>query len=451
MALKRIIKQYTPTTKALDTPNEQAKAIQDLYDQIREIYNWLNSTEFASSVKGDKGDKGEQGIQGIPGVPGARGTDGSVGPQGPRGLQGVPGEKGDPGPRGENGLNGERGPEGPIGPRGLTGPTGDKGDKGEQGEKGDIGASFGLVDVQNSYADIVSDSPKVNAGFYLVASRNKENGDVYVYRERYDDFVFVNNIIYDLYFQLMQAPPGRNYLELVKGTNADKYGNITINKEETIDVKGYLHTKFTLNFLKGNGIAESEWTESEEDDGWSTLVITYDNGETDTIRVKNGSTGAQGPIGPQGPKGDKGDKGDTGEKGDKGDTGNTGPQGIQGPAGADAPTPYEEAVESGYDKSIETFYGIIKGNIWIGPGQNYDEVYENDDYKYEDVNVNNPFNIECIQSYIYIIYPKTSEFIFNLTMSGFTIPMEPADVTTLQDYVILKTVNSYTGVFNIII
>ena len=113
--------------------------------------------------------------------------------------------------------------------------------------------------------------------------------------------------------------------------------------------------------------------------------------------------------------------------------------------------PYDEAVEAGYDKSIETFYGIINGNIWIGPGQNYSDVYDNDDYKYENINVNNPLNIECIQDYIYVIYPSDSEFMFNLTMSGFPVPMEPVDTTTIQDYYILKSVNQYDGNFNITI
>ena len=112
---------------------------------------------------------------------------------------------------------------------------------------------------------------------------------------------------------------------------------------------------------------------------------------------------------------------------------------------------YEEAVEAGYDKSIKTFYGIIEGNIWIGPGQNYADVYDNDDYKYENINVNNSLNIECIQDYIYVIYPADSEFMFNLTMSGFPVSMEPVDTTTIQDYYILKSVNQYDGNFNITI
>ena len=78
-----------------------------------------------------------------------------------------------------------------------------------------------------------------------------------------------------------------------------------------------------------------------------------------------------------------------------------------------------------------------------------EHLYE--DYKYENINVNNPLNIECIQDYIYVIYPADSEFMFNLTMSGFPVPMEPVDTTTIQDYYILKSVNQYDGNFNITI
>ena len=286
--LRKIIKDYTPTTKALDTPQEQARVIQDLYDQTREFYRWLNSPEFTTIVKGEKGDKGEPGAQGIQGFPGTKGDDGLVGPQGPRGLKGEPGAKGDKGEQGERGLRGERGADGLPGPRGLSGPAGADGAPGPKGEKGDIGASFGLVDVQNTYNDMVSDSPRVNAGFYLVAGQNDENGDVYVYREKYGDFIFLNNIIYDLFFQLMQAPPGRNYLTLTKGDHCDEYGTIAINKEEIIDSKGYLHTNFILDYLKGNGVKSTQWNEDLVDSHTSALVITFDNGATATITVKNG-------------------------------------------------------------------------------------------------------------------------------------------------------------------
>ena len=553
--LKKIIKDYTPSWQTLDTPKEQAKAIQDLYDQMREFLRWLNSPEFAASSKGEKGDKGEPGLQGVQGFPGPKGDNGLTGPQGPRGLQGEPGAKGDKGDRGENGLNGERGPAGPSGPRGLTGPAGADGAKGEQGEKGDIGASFGLVDVQNTYADMVSDSPRVNAGFYLVAGQNKENGDVYVYRKKYDDFVFLNNVIYDLFFQLIQGPTGRNYLTLTKGEHCDEYGTIAIDKEESIDSKGYLHTNFILDYLKGNGIKSTQWNEDLADSHQSTLVITFDNGDTATITVKNGKgisgvakTSTQGLVDTYTISYSEGQSQTFDVTNGKGITkiektstsglndtytitynDNTtttyvvsngrgiariektstsglidtytityndgepttftvtnGRDGIDGRDGADgvgivsvtktgtsglvdtytitftngntttftvtnAPTPYQEAVAAGYDKSIETFYGIIEGDIWIGPGQNYADVYDNDDYKYENINVNNPLNIECIQDYIYVIYPADSEFMFNLTMSGFPVPMEPVDTTTIQDYYILKSVNQYDGNFNITI
>ena len=197
MQIKKIIKDYTPNSKTLLTPSAQAKAIQDLYDQVREFFAYFNSSEFIKTVKGEKGDPGAEGARGEKGLKGDKGEQGIVGHIGPRGPKGDTGDNGIPGPKGDKGDTGARGEIGPIGPRGPQGPDGAPGADGKHGEKGDIGASFGLVDVQNTYADIVEDSPRVNAGFYLVASKNKENGDVYVYREKYDDFVFLNNIMYD--------------------------------------------------------------------------------------------------------------------------------------------------------------------------------------------------------------------------------------------------------------
>lgn len=540
--LKKIIKDYTPTTKALDTPQEQARAIQDMYDQMREIYRWLSSPEFAASSKGEKGDKGEPGLQGIQGFPGPKGDNGLIGPQGPRGLQGEPGIKGDKGDRGENGLNGERGPIGPIGPRGLTGPAGADGAKGEKGDKGDLGNPFFLNGVFDSYAEMVEEAVRFDARFYLIASSNKENGDVYVYRKKYDDFIFLNNIIYDLFFQLMQGPTGRNFIRLLKGERCDDYGTISIDKQETIDDMGWMHTDFTLNYLKGNGIKSTQWIEDLADSHTSTLRIIFDDNTTATITVKNGKgissidktgtnvlvdtytiTYSDGSTKTYTITNGKGinriDKTSTDVLTDtytiywndnttttylvvngrgivrieKTSTSGlvdtytityndnttstytvTNGKSIVSISKTDREglediytityndeststfrikscTPYEEAVDAGYDKSIETFYGIIKGNIWIGPGQNYADVYDNDDYKYENINVNNPLNIECIQDYIYVIYPSDSEFMFNLTMSGFPVPMEPVNTTTIQDYYILKSVNQYDGNFNITI
>ena len=54
-------------------------------------------------------------------------------------------------------------------------------------------------------------------------------------------------------------------------------------------------------------------------------------------------------------------------------------------------------------------------------------------------------------SRLHLCYPSDSEFMFNLTMSGFPIPMKHVDTTTIQDYYILKSVNKYDGNFNITI
>ena len=442
MQIKKIIKDYTPNSKTLLTPESQAKAIQDLYDQVREFFAYFNSSEFIKTVKGEKGDPGAEGARGEKGLKGDKGEQGVVGPIGPRGPKGDTGADGIPGPKGDKGDIGPRGKIGPIGPRGPQGQAGAPGADGKPGEKGDIGASFGLVDVQNTYSDIVEYSPRVNAGFYLVASKNKENGDVYVYRERYDDFVFLNNIMYDLFFQLMQAPPGKNFITLAKGEHCDEYGDITIDKKETIDSKGYLHTIFTLNYLKGNGVVKIEKTNTV--DLIDTYTITYNDNTTSTFTVTNGRIGADG-IGIKNIT-----KTSTEGRVDTYTITLTNDQTYTFTV-TNGKNPYDEAVENGYDKSIETFYGIINGNIWIGPGQNYSDVYDNNDYKYENINVNNPLNIECIQDYIYVIYPVDSEFIFNLTMSGFTVPREPVDTTTIQDYYILKSVNQYDGNFNVTI
>lgn len=74
--IRRTIKQYTPNYQVLDTPIEQARAIQDLYDQVRIFYDYLNNPDFDASHTGK------------PGPPG---------PPGPPGDKGDPGDKGNPG------------------------------------------------------------------------------------------------------------------------------------------------------------------------------------------------------------------------------------------------------------------------------------------------------------------------------------------------------------------
>ena len=63
--IRRIVKQYTPTCRALDTPIEQAKAIQDLYDQVRLFYDYLNSPEFNKEHMGPPGTPGDKGDPGM--------------------------------------------------------------------------------------------------------------------------------------------------------------------------------------------------------------------------------------------------------------------------------------------------------------------------------------------------------------------------------------------------
>lgn len=89
--IKQVIKRFTPNWKALDTPIEQARAIQDLYDQMREILKYFNSPEFEIKTKGEKGEKGDKGDTG---EIGPQGNDGPVGPQGVQGIPGANGEDG---------------------------------------------------------------------------------------------------------------------------------------------------------------------------------------------------------------------------------------------------------------------------------------------------------------------------------------------------------------------
>lgn len=577
MQIKKIIKDYTPNSKTLLTPEAQAKVIQDMYDQVREFFAYFNSSEFIQTVKGEKGAPGVEGPRGEKGLKGDKGEQGVVGPVGPAGPRGDTGATGLPGPKGDKGETGTQGVPGAIGPRGPQGLDGIPGPKGEKGDQGSTGVPFGILGVFNTYQELVTEAQREDAKFYLVASLNEQNGDLYVYRAKYDDFIFINNVIYDLAFQIISGPPGRNYLTFTKGEHIDEYGNIQIDETETMDEYGYLHTNVVLNYLKGNGVKTTEWTQDDRDSQWSKLVITFDNGTTATIKVKNGkgidkiektgtnilvdsyritysdgthfdytvtngkginkiektstdvltdiytiywndnSTTTYSVVNGRGVtkiektstnvlvdtytityndnttstftvtngKGissisllstsvltdtyritfNDGTHKDYNVTNGRGivsieKTGREGFEDIYTISYNDnttssikirSCTPWDEAVAAGYDKSVETFYGIINGHIWIGPGQNYADVYNNNDYKYENINVNNPLNIECIQDYIYVIYPADSEFMFNLTMSGFPVPMEPVDTTTIQDYYILKSVNQYDGNFNITI
>lgn len=610
---RKIIRDYTPDYKALNTLDKQTKTIQDLYDQVSEFYKFLSEPAFRAEIKGEQGPQGEQGERGHDGAKGDKGATGNPGPQGFTGPRGATGAQGLPGPTGPQGPEGIPGPEGPRGPRGYTGLQGPQGLEGVPGEKGNMGEPWGLSGVFDTFDELQAEAIRADAKLYLVASMNDENGDLYVYREKYNDFIFLNNVIYDLAFQIVQGPPGRNYISFIKGEHYDDYGEIEVTQhEQTIDSKGYMHTSYLLNYLKGNGIKSTKWNEDLADSHTSTLEIEFDNCAKATITVKNGKgiagiskTGTNVLVDTYTITFSEGDPFNYNVTNGKGivkiektstdvltdtytitwndnttttykvtngkginritktntdvltdtytiyyndnttttytvvngrgvtkiektatnvlvdtytityndntistftvtngkgissislkstnvlvdtytitfndsstqdytvtngrgitnitKTGRTGlidtytinyNDNTTSTFEVKSCTPYEEAVTAGYDKSIETFYGIIEGNIWIGPGQNYADVYDNNDYKYENINVNNPLNIECIQDYIYVIYPADSEFMFNLTMSGFPVPMEPVDTTTIQDYYILKSVNQYDGNFNITI
>ena len=229
------------------------------------------------NIKGPKGDTGEPGPQGPEGPQGLQGEQGPIGPkgdtgatgpkgdpgeQGPQGIQGIQGPEGPQGPIGPQGPEGIPGPEGPRGPRGYTGLQGPQGLEGVPGEKGNMGEPWGLSGVFDTFDELQAEAVRADAKLYLVASMNDENGDLYVYREKYNDFIFLNNVIYDLAFQIVQGPPGRNYFTFIKGEHCNEYGDVDVTQEETlIDEKGYLHTNVILNYLKGNGIKSTKWNE----------------------------------------------------------------------------------------------------------------------------------------------------------------------------------------------
>lgn len=254
MQIKKIIKDYTSNSRTLLTSEAQAKVIQDMYDQVREFYSYFNSSEFIQTVKGEKGAPGAEGARGKKGLKGDKGEQGVIGPAGPAGPCGATGATGIPGPKGDKGDTGAQGATGPIGPRGPQGLDGIPGRKGDKGDQGSTGVPFGILGVFDTYQELVTEAQREDAKFYLVASLNDQNGDLYVYRKKYDDFIFLNNVIYDLAFQIISGLPGRNYLTFTKGEHIDEYGNIKIDKTETMDEYGYLHTNVVLNYFKGNGV-----------------------------------------------------------------------------------------------------------------------------------------------------------------------------------------------------
>ena len=60
---------------------------------------------------------------------------------------------------------------------------------------------------------------------------------------------------------------------------------------------------------------------STEDSGENVLTVTYNNGDTSTIVIRNGSKGNTGDTGPQGPQGNQGPQGPQGNVGPQGNPG----------------------------------------------------------------------------------------------------------------------------------
>ncbi|XP_068603529.1 collagen alpha-1(XIV) chain-like [Brachionichthys hirsutus] len=87
---------------------------------------------------GQKGEAGQQGPQGVSGRAGAQGRDGPTGSRGLPGKDGEPGRRGPPGTIGTPGAPGAPGNTGPPGKMGELGPPGPPGSKGDKGERGDL-------------------------------------------------------------------------------------------------------------------------------------------------------------------------------------------------------------------------------------------------------------------------------------------------------------------------
>ena len=222
MQIRKIIKDYTPNSKTLLTPNAQAKAIQDLYDQIREFFAYFNSSEFIQTVKGDKGDPGAKGARGEKGLKGDKGEQGVVGPIGPRGPKGDTGADGVPGPKGDKGdvgVPGPKGDKGDVGPRGEIGPQGISGKSSyqlavDEGYKGTLAEFLNLIKeiyigVGSIYSDIFIDDNKYEnikspSTFNITANNNKiiviyPNTNLYVSTPKLNgiDIPFVNSTFID--------------------------------------------------------------------------------------------------------------------------------------------------------------------------------------------------------------------------------------------------------------
>lgn len=118
-------------------------------------------------------------------------------------------------------------------------------------------------------------------------------------------------------------------------------------------------------------------------------------------------------------------------------------------AQTDAISAYKTAVNYGYDKSIEAFTGVVKGSCYVGAGSVVGDVYGVNANKHDNFNTRNKVSITCEGKYIFVVYPANSDYEFDLSMNGFSIPVDSVDTTSISGYKIIKSQNTYTGTFSI--
>lgn len=91
----------------------------------------------------------------------------------------------------------------------------------------------------------------------------------------------------------------------------------------------------------------------------------------------------------------------------------------------------------------------IEGNVWIGSGIELDDILT-DEYLYKDITLSQQHIIDCVQQYIFVVYPKVSDIDIYLRMSGFDVPVDVYEkIIDNTEYYVIQSKNTYTGTFNI--
>lgn len=126
-----------------DVAETLGASIQSVFSDLSER---INNIQLIPGPQGETGPQGPQGATGLQGPKGDQGERGLQGPQGPQGLQGI---KGDTGPAGATG------PQGPRGVQGVPGPT---------GPAGADGASFTILGIYATLAELEEEHPQGGVG-----------------------------------------------------------------------------------------------------------------------------------------------------------------------------------------------------------------------------------------------------------------------------------------------